>query len=183
MSRLLSEPFLDESATAQQNRRRGLVRVLGWLEQQPGDSWQDRWLASAADAHGNQAWRRLPMHEQAGIGDGEGDSEHIGLNIARAMSMLVCADVLRPSLSWLLTPATPAGLVADLTLVRDPQGFARLAEVGRADGSSTHTTATGVTPDRGHPGRQRRPGRRHHRRGLRAAAAHAGGTPGRPGGA
>jgi hypothetical protein len=45
------------------------------------------------------------MHEQAEIPDAAGDSEHIGLNIARAMAVRVCADVLRPSLSWLLTPA------------------------------------------------------------------------------
>ena len=138
MSRLLSEPFLDESATAQQNRRRGLVRVLGWLEQQPGDSWQDRWLASAADARGNVAWRCLPAQWKAGIPYGAGDSESVRLNIARAMSLLVGADVLRPSLSWLLTPGTPAGLVADLTR-RDPDGFARLDAVWRADGTSTHT--------------------------------------------
>ncbi|HXO85567.1 MAG TPA: hypothetical protein VN803_08570, partial [Gemmatimonadales bacterium] len=115
MTWLMADPFLSGSATGLRNCRRGLIRVLDWLERQPGDTWQDRWLASAADAHGNQAWRRLPMHEQVGITYGAGDSEHIGLNIARAMSVLVCADVLRPSLSWLLTPATPVGLVADLT--------------------------------------------------------------------
>ncbi len=139
MSRLLTEPFLAGSALAQRNRRRGLVRVLGWLEQQPGDSWQDRWLASAADAQGNVAWRWLPARWKTGIPDGAGDSEHVRLNIARAMSLLVCADVLRPSLSWLLTPATPAGLVADLTRGRDPDGFARLTTVWRADGSNTNT--------------------------------------------
>jgi hypothetical protein len=109
------------------------------LEQQPGDSWQDRWLASAADAHGNVAWRWLPARWKTGIPYGAGDSEHVRLNIARAMSLLVCADVLRPSLSWLLTPATPAGLVADLTRGRDPDGFARLTTVWRADGSNTTT--------------------------------------------
>jgi len=140
MTRLMTDPFLGGSATRLRNRRRGLIRVLDWLERQPGDTWQDRWLASATDAHGNQAWRRLPMHEQVGITYETGDSGHIGLNIARAMSVLVCADVLRPSLSWLLTPATPAGLVADLTRGRDPQGFARLAEVCQVDGSSTRTT-------------------------------------------
>src|SRR5664280_854857 len=139
MSRSLTEPFLAGSALAQRNRRRGLVRVLGWLEQQPGDSWQDRWLASAADAQGNVAWRRLPARWKTGIPDEAGDSEHVRLNIARAMSLLVCADVLRPSLSWLLTPATPAGLVADLTRGRDPDGFARLTTVWRADGSNTNT--------------------------------------------
>ena len=27
----------------------GLASLLDWLEDQPGDSWQDRWLASGAD--------------------------------------------------------------------------------------------------------------------------------------
>ncbi len=38
----------------------GLALLLDWLEGQPGDSWQDRWLASGADA-GNGAWRQVPL--------------------------------------------------------------------------------------------------------------------------
>jgi hypothetical protein len=139
MARLLGEPFVAESALGQRDRRRGLVRVLGWLEQQPGDTWQDRWLASAADARGNLEWRRLPARCDTATPYGAADSETVRLNIARAMSLLVSADVLRPSLSWLLTPATPAGLVAGLTRHRDPDGFARLAAIRSADGSNTHT--------------------------------------------
>lgn len=139
MARLLGDPFVAESALAQRDRRRGLVRVLGWLEQQPGDTWQDRWLASAADARGNLDWRWLPARCDTGTAYGASDSETVRLNIARAMSLLVSADVLRPSLSWLLTPATPAGLVADLTRHRDPDGFARLEAIRSADGSNTHT--------------------------------------------
>ena len=78
--------------------------------------------------------------------------------------------MLRPSLSWLLTPATPAGLVADLTRVRDP-GDSPPGR-GRPSGRVQHAHhAAGVTPDRRHPGRQGRPGRRHHRRRLRGTAA------------
>lgn len=53
ISRLLAAPFAAESAHLQRDRRRGLIRVLGWLEQQPGDTWQDRWITSGADAEGN----------------------------------------------------------------------------------------------------------------------------------
>ena len=38
----------------------GLELLLDWLEDQPGGSWQDRWLASGADA-GNGAWRQVPL--------------------------------------------------------------------------------------------------------------------------
>ena len=33
-----------------QTRRRGLTKLLDWLQSQPGETWQDRWLASGADA-------------------------------------------------------------------------------------------------------------------------------------
>ena len=36
-------------------RRRGLEDLLDWLEDQDGDSWQQRWLASGAEAAGS-AW-------------------------------------------------------------------------------------------------------------------------------
>ena len=35
-----------------QTRRRGLTKLLDWLQCQPGETWQDRWLASGADAAG-----------------------------------------------------------------------------------------------------------------------------------
>ena len=30
--------------------RRGMTKLLDWLERQPGDTWQERWLASGAEA-------------------------------------------------------------------------------------------------------------------------------------
>ena len=50
---------LDEAGT-QQRRRLGMVRLLGWLSDQSGDTWQQRWEASGADAAGNADWWR-PM--------------------------------------------------------------------------------------------------------------------------
>ncbi|MET7701700.1 hypothetical protein [Streptomyces sp. NPDC005485] len=35
-------------------RRRGLTLLLEWLQEQPGDNWQQRWLASGADAAGER---------------------------------------------------------------------------------------------------------------------------------
>ena len=48
-------------------RRRGLSLLLDWLEDQPGASWQQRWLASGAEAAG-EAWAQGPARwlERAG---------------------------------------------------------------------------------------------------------------------
>jgi hypothetical protein len=34
--------------------------LLDWLEGQPGHSWQERWLASGAEAAGT-SWQQVPM--------------------------------------------------------------------------------------------------------------------------
>jgi len=57
LGRLLAPPFPAGRRNLDQERRRGLIRVLDWLEQQPGDTWQDRWITSGADAAGNPASR------------------------------------------------------------------------------------------------------------------------------
>jgi hypothetical protein len=44
---------------AQKERVLGLKSLLDWVEDQPGDSWQDRWLASGADTAG-RGWREVP---------------------------------------------------------------------------------------------------------------------------
>ena len=140
LSRLLAEPFTLDSGQRQQDRRRGLIRMLDWLEGQPGETWQDRWAASAADAEGNVAWRRLPAQWLACDRHAVGDSDQSRLTLSRGMSLLVCGDVIRPSLGWLLTPATPHGLVTDLARTRDPDGFSTLTTLCRSNGVNSHTT-------------------------------------------
>ena len=53
LDRLLRPPFA-LAKPGQATRRFGLIRVLDWLEQQPGDTWQERWIASGADAAGTR---------------------------------------------------------------------------------------------------------------------------------
>jgi hypothetical protein len=139
MARLLDDP-LTATLGLQADRRRGLVRVLDWLEHQPGDTWQDRWLASGADAEGNLAWRRLPASGRATTGREPSDTEHGRLTAARGLSLLVYGDVIRPSLGWLMTPATPRDLVSEIARRRDPAGFARLATLCQSAGVNAHTT-------------------------------------------
>jgi hypothetical protein len=139
ISRLLGSPFAASSAGLQQDRRRGLIRVLNWLEQQPGDCWQDRWIASGADAEGNLGWRRLPIGWLASHGRGPNDPELASLTVGRGMLLLVCADVIRPSLGWLLSPATARNLAAEIARTRDPDGFAALVARCQADLVNAHT--------------------------------------------
>ena len=55
------------------------------------------------------------------------------------MLPLICGDVIRPSLSWLLTPETPKNLAAEMGRSRDPGGFAALAALARTDPASAAT--------------------------------------------
>ena len=140
LERLLAPPFPTGRLNLDQERRRGLTRVLDWLEAQPGDTWQDRWITSGADAAGNPAWRGLLADWLIATGQGPRDPEHVSLLAGRAIMLLICADVIRPSLGWLLAPATPAGLSAEMARVRDPAGFATLAVICQADQVNSHTT-------------------------------------------
>ncbi|HEV3294043.1 MAG TPA: hypothetical protein VG123_34105, partial [Streptosporangiaceae bacterium] len=140
LGRVLASPFPTGRANLDQERRRGLIRVLDWLEAQPGDTWQDRWITSGADAAGNPAWRGLLAGWLAAAGRGPRDPEHVSLLAGRAIMLLICADVIRPSLGWLLAPATPAGLSAEMARVRDPAGFAALTAICQENCVNSHTT-------------------------------------------
>jgi hypothetical protein len=139
VARLLAPPFPTGRANLDQERRRGVGRMLDWLETHPGDTWQDRWITSGADAAGNPAWRGLLADWLAAAGRGPRDPEHVSLLAGRTVMALICADVIRPSLGWLLAPATPAGLSAEMARVRDPAGFAALAVICQDDHVNSHT--------------------------------------------
>jgi hypothetical protein len=78
LERLLAPPFPAGRSSLDQERRRGLTRVLDWLEQRPGDTWQDRWITSGADAAGNPAWRGLLADWLAATGRGPRDPSTSG---------------------------------------------------------------------------------------------------------
>ncbi len=42
---LTAPPFARENPDSRSARRRGLRLLLDWLEDQPGTTWQQRWLA------------------------------------------------------------------------------------------------------------------------------------------
>ena len=158
LARLLARPFPTGRLNLDQERRRGLTRMLDWLEAQPGDTWQDRWLTSGADAAGNPAWRRLLADWLAATGRGPRDPEHVSLLAGRAIMLLICADVIRPSLGWLLTPATPLACSRRWPASATRPGSPRWPRSARRTRQQPHHAA-GAAPDRGHPGRQGRPDR------------------------
>ena len=103
--------------------------MLDFLDAQPGDTWQQRWLASGADA-GEEGWA-------------EGPSKWLRRNglfsaarleaMTASLVVLVGADVIRPSLRWLLTGGKKRKVARNMIRSRDPQGFAALASACQRD--------------------------------------------------
>lgn len=124
IQRLGSAPFVVDTSAGEDNRRRGVRIVVDWLETQPGDTWQQRWLASGADDDGRVDWRGFPIRWRKATTswDCRFDSKLLGTGLLS----LMCADVIRPSLAWLLTTATPKRLAAEMARTRDPVGFTEL---------------------------------------------------------
>ena len=144
LERLTRAPFVLEDAGSHKQRRRGLGLLLAWLREQPGASWQDRWLASGADAAGAR-WRQLPAHWLRGRGH-DADGQHAVFGAA--LTVAICAEVVRPGLAWLVA-AVPrgGGLVRCMAQTRDVEGFARLRQA--CDRDAQTPAATGHTLHRG----------------------------------
>jgi integrase len=131
-----SAPFVVDSAARQGDRRAGLRLMLDWLEDQPGLTWQDRWVSSGAEAAG-AGWRQVPA---AWLDEHGRHSEWSHDALAGALVVAICADVVRPSLDWMLCGATARSLIRNLAASRDPDGFAQLR--ARCDGVAEGSAAT-----------------------------------------
>jgi integrase len=142
--RLLAPPFVVDSPSNQSGRRAGLVKVLRWLQEQPGHTWQQRWQASGADAAGNVAWRHLACQGLRGR-HWVGDAPHAEfIELGRGMLALLGGDVIRPSIVWLSTPGAAKHLVAEMARSRDPGAFAKLAALCTADPGNVATKQTAL---------------------------------------
>jgi hypothetical protein len=144
LERLLASPFVLTNPSLQASRRTGLVKVLHWLEEHPGQSWQDRWIASGADAAGNTAWRHLASRWLQGTGWGYRDPRDDFITVGRGVLPLISGDAIRPGLAWLLTPETPKNLTEEMTRARDPGGFATLAALSDAGSANASTKQTAL---------------------------------------
>jgi hypothetical protein len=58
VARLTSPPF--RRGGSDTGRRRGVIKLLRWLSQLPGETWQQRWLLSGAEQHPGANWVQLP---------------------------------------------------------------------------------------------------------------------------
>jgi integrase len=128
-ARLTAPPFRPEVKPTRAGRRRGVAKLLRWLSTFPGETWQQRWAASGAEDHPGAAWVDLPSGWLAERG---ASASYDAVDLSSGLLMLICGDVIRPGLAWMLT-RTHRHLAAVMAQTRDPQGFARLrsrAEAG-----------------------------------------------------
>ncbi len=135
--RLAAEPFAP--ACDNNGRKFGLGLLLDWLTDQPGATWQERWLASGADDDGTN-WREIPLRWMRERGH---EVPWCQESFFRAVHPALCADLVRPSLPWLITSSLrSSALVGMLAQHRDPTGFARLRERCATDPSVNTAAAT-----------------------------------------
>ena len=114
---------LANGATSPKFIRRQLLfaeTLLGWLLKFPGESWQQRWHASGADAAGKN-WTALAD-----------DPEKHGYLVAAAGRLLLL-DAIRPDYSWLYVTHAAPKLYERLRARRDPAGFATIERLCDTD--------------------------------------------------
>src|SRR5260370_2798404 len=102
--------------------RRGLTALLDWLERKPGRTWQERWLASGAEAEGRR-WSDLVRREVPSLASRPAGNVHTDL--LTAMRVMLTGQVLRPGSAWLLR-YRPSVLLEEARDRLDPAGFVRL---------------------------------------------------------
>ncbi|WP_327586842.1 site-specific integrase [Nonomuraea sp. NBC_00507] len=128
-ARLTRAPFTLDKPNSQYCRNRGLASLLDWLEDQPGDTWQERWRTSGAEAAAG-SWRQLPdawLRER-------GQPQWRSGELSAAVFVAIGGDLIRPSLPWLLTcRPRPGALTSVLAQCRDSSGFARLRALADGD--------------------------------------------------
>jgi integrase len=135
---LAAAPFAVAGRAGEENRRRGIGIVLDWLQAQPGVTWQQRWQASGAGQDGRADWRAFPVRWRAAAMSLA--TAWDGRVVTTGLLSLICADVIRPDVSWLLTTATPKRLAAEMARTRDPAGLTGLA--ARCDASPVGEATT-----------------------------------------
>lgn len=126
------------SVDTARRRLTGLVLLLDWLEDQPGQTWQERWLASGADAAGGEwfeivtSWldRHAPL------------TPSNQRYVPASLELLVGLGVLRPSIDWILTGAKGRRAAFGLLREADAEGFATLRRTCEGDPAIGEVAAT-----------------------------------------
>ncbi len=130
LTRFGAAPFAAAKPSEQHRRWVAAGLLLDWLAANPGTTWQQRWLTSEPDVAGVR-WRQVLgrwLTEHGHQVSWHRDFLSVALRIA------ISADLVRPSLSWLLSGAMGRGALARvLAASRDPGGFAALRAHGAAN--------------------------------------------------
>lgn len=136
LGRCLAAPFAVDHPLSQQRRRLGLLTVMNWLQAQPGATWQQRWLASGAQDRSD--WRDLvAVWTATRVRRSAADAGKPPTQLAPSLLVLVCADVIRPDLTWLLTcAAARRNLATEMARTRDTAAFAQLTRLCQDTGVS-----------------------------------------------
>jgi Phage integrase family len=156
LARVLATPFTLDNPASQQTRRLGVLAVLNWLQNHPGDSWQQRWQASRAEDQSD--WRDLLTGAAVGRSRGRTATGTHLPHLSPGLLVLICADVIRPGMGWLLRFA-PArrNLATEMARTRDTAAFAALAEfcsqgrVGLQSGQQALTRVAVILAAKGGP--------------------------------
>jgi hypothetical protein len=135
--RLTLPPLSDAKTATRSGRRCGVTKLLRWLSSIPGNTWQDRWLASGVEERPGKSWADLPVRWLEERGENQ---SHDRQNLASGLLMLLCLDVIRPGLRWMLTRAHPY-LAPTMAQVRDQSGFAMLDELAATEPDSSRGDA------------------------------------------
>jgi hypothetical protein len=128
--RLTSPPFVPVSPATRVGRRHGVIKLLRWLSTIRGQTWQQRWLASGVEDHPGASWTQVPLAWLRAHGEADG-ADRTAEQLSSGLLMLICGDVIRPGLPWMLT-RTHRYLSSAMAQMRDPDGFARLHELAVA---------------------------------------------------
>jgi integrase len=123
LHRLDGSPFRADYRKTHLPRMRGVGKFLDWLATFPGDTWQQRWLASGQEESSGADWARLPSEWLTT----RGESANPGI-LGSGLLMLICADVIRPSAAWLLSRGS-CTLATGMAQYRDVEGFGTLDRV------------------------------------------------------
>ncbi len=110
---------------------RAVRPFLAFLDQFPGDSYQDRWMTSGCDAMGHQ-W--APGYA----------STHLRrLGARQALNALLILGVIRPSMDWLMA-SKQIRFWRDWTIHHDPEWWDRFFEVTTREGCTDRLAWTGA---------------------------------------
>lgn len=125
VARLLAPPFEAKTSQDRCNRRLALLKVLDWLELHSGPTWQERWDDAM---RGDSDWRHVLIRELSSADNLGSRGGRLFKILGLGMTQLITADVIRPSLGWLMTTPSPLRIANEMERVRDPDGFAKLRE-------------------------------------------------------